>query len=510
MNLNKDNISQHRQIKLAVHNLCHNPQPPCGAKNLLSLGLKFCIVPPKASPNIKECMRKLAYRIRTKNYLLDNNTRHREDYIPQLYVKLKNWNPPPAPLITEERMTLFEKRLHDASRLNFCQKHYFTSLTPSQKQTLNEFKNSKEFIVIPTDKNLGPAVLNRDDYISQVLKEHLLTPAYQQLDCNSANHLILQTKERLIQTFHNFRHQLTKPEIDFFTRSFKQIHRTPIFYGMPKVHKTPIQLRPVVSCINSFPSIFSTWLDFRMKELLHIIPSYIKNSTELINDLQHVNLPKGAKLFTADATSMYTNIDTATGIQAFKNLFDKYTEVISTNFPKEFFLQTLEIVMGYNIFSFGDTYWQQLKGTAMGTPAAPLYSILTYGYFENTRILNTYHRNLIYYKRYIDNIFGIWVDSPETTWEDFKQTLDQFGQLRWNLEDRTTSTNFLDLHINIVQDQIQTKTFQKELNLYLYIPPTSAHPSSCFKGLITGELIRYWTQNTQEKDFIHITQLFIQ
>ena len=247
-----------------------------------------------------------------------------------------------------------------------------------------------------------------------------------------------------------------------------------------------------------------------MKELLHIIPSYFKNSTDLIKELRHINLPKGAKLFTADATSMYTNIDTATGIQTFKNLFDKYTAVISTNFPKEFFLQTLEIVMNYNIFSFGDTYWQQLKGTAMGTPAAPLYSILTYGYFENTRILNTYHSNLIFYKRYIDDIFGIWVDSPETTWEDFKQTLDQFGQLRWNLEDRTTSTNFLDLHINIVQDQIQTKTFQKELNLYLYIPPTSAHPSSCFKGLITGELIRYWAQNTQEKDFIHITQLFIQ
>ena len=54
-------------------------------------------------------MKKLAYRIRTKNYLLDNNTRHQEDYIPQLNVKLKNWNPPPAPLITEERMTYLKK-----------------------------------------------------------------------------------------------------------------------------------------------------------------------------------------------------------------------------------------------------------------------------------------------------------------------------------------------------------------------------------------------------------------
>ncbi len=39
----------------------------------------------------------------TKQYLLDNNTLNRSDLIPQLYVKLKNWNPPPASTITDQR-----------------------------------------------------------------------------------------------------------------------------------------------------------------------------------------------------------------------------------------------------------------------------------------------------------------------------------------------------------------------------------------------------------------------
>jgi hypothetical protein len=189
-----------------------------------------------------------------------------------LYVKIKNWNPPPASASTEERMTLFEKKLREASRINTLQTHSFTSLSPLQRQTLKEFKNSKEFIIIPTDKNLGPAVLNRDDYISQVLKEHLLTPTYLKLNSDTASYQILQTTRDLKNTFQKFKHLLTKPEIDFFTRSFSDSHRTPIFYGMPKVHKTPMQLRPVVSCVNSFPSIFSSWLDFRMKELLHLVP----------------------------------------------------------------------------------------------------------------------------------------------------------------------------------------------------------------------------------------------
>jgi hypothetical protein len=33
------------------------------------------------------------------------------------------------------------------------------------------------------------------------------------------------------------------------------------------------------------------------------------------------------------------------------------------------------------------------------------------------------------------------------------------------------------------------------MNLYLYIPSSSAHPPSCLKGLIASELYHYCTQN---------------
>jgi hypothetical protein len=123
---------------------------------------------------------------------------------------------------------------------------------------------------------------------------------------------------------------------------------------------------------------------------------------------------------------MYTNLDTTTGLQALRQLFQTYNNLIPASFPRVFFLTSLEIVMKNNIYTFGDTSWWQLQGTAVGTPAAPLYSILT------------------------------------------------------------ISTNFLDLQINIMNNNIQTSIYQKELNLYLCIPPTSAHPTSCFKGLVTG------------------------
>ena len=62
-----------------MHNLCNDTQPPIGTRNLLGLGLKYCIAPPKPSYSIKECLKKMAYQIRTKQYLITNKEIHNQE-----------------------------------------------------------------------------------------------------------------------------------------------------------------------------------------------------------------------------------------------------------------------------------------------------------------------------------------------------------------------------------------------------------------------------------------------
>jgi len=282
-------------------------------------------------------------------------------------------------------------------------------------------------------------------------------------------------------------------------------------YGLPKVHKNPTSLRSVVSTTNSLLAIFFTWLDYKMKELLPHIKAYIKNSTEVIIDLKDLHLPPNAKLFSADAVSMYTNIDTVSGIQAMSDFLEANSAQIPPTFPKVLFLQILETVMTRNIFSFSDTFWLQLSGTTMGTPAACAYATITSGQHENSRIFPTYSQHLLYYKRYIDDIFGIWIPperNSQEVWTTFKEEINNWGNLKWKVEDLSQQSVFLDLSIEIKGSKIQTKTFQKSMNLYLYIPPLSAHPHSCFKGLVAGEMRRYWIQNNPV-DFQHLLTKFL-
>jgi len=219
----------------------------------------------------------------------------------------------------------------------------------------------------------------------------------------------------------------------------------------------------------------------------------------IIDDLKELFIPDGALIFTADAKSMYTNIDTATGVAAIRDFIIVNQDQIPTNFPTELFLPTLTAVMDNNIFTFAGTYWQQLSGTAMGTPAACAYATISFGQHENSRILPTYHSQLIYYKRYIDDIFAIWLPPDRqkiSTWNKFKEDLNNWGSLEWAIEEPSLATTFLDLNLRLMGNSIKTSTYQKPMNLYLYIPPKSSHPPSCLKGLISGEIRRYFLQNS--------------
>jgi len=66
---------------------------------------------------------------------------------------------------------------------------------------------------------------------------------------------------------------------------------------------------------------------------------------------------------------------------------------------------------------------------------------------------------------------------------NIKTTLSNWGSLKWTVQELSKDT-------------------------VLYIPPLSAHPRSCFKGLIIGELQRYWIQNNSS-DFKQILVKFI-
>ncbi len=77
----------------------------------------------------------------------------------------------------------------------------------------------------------------------------------------------------------------------------------------------------------------------------------------------------------------------------------------------------------------------------------------------------------------------------------------------WEIIKPMDSADFLDLALSIKGNKIKTKTFQKAINLYLYLSPNYAHLLSCIKGPIFCLIHCYHAQNTHRSDFPYFVTL---
>jgi hypothetical protein len=286
------------------------------------------------------------------------------------------------------------------------------------------------------------------------------------------------------------------------TRRAGLVSMVAYFYQMIKIHKTPWKTRPVISAPGCLTEGLAKWLHQELHPLSSALDSCLKSSLELKLELDRFRPPadRMIRLFTADAKSMYTNIDTDHALIVFAAYFRTHPNPNATAI-----LQALDIIMKNNVFKFDDLFYLQCNGTAMGTPPAPAYANLYFGAHEHRR-LPEWTASLALYKRYIDDIFGIWICDPNAAedqrkWLEFQQQWNSFGQLEWEFSEHTTTINYLDLTISLdPHQQISTKLFEKPQNIYAYLSPLSCHPPGMIKGLIFGEVNRICKLTSKRSD----------
>jgi len=113
---------------LAFHNLCKTQKLPLGTKELLGLNLKFCLSCSKITNDIKNTMLQIAKSIWTRHFLQTDGTTENNTYEKQIYIKNTSWNPPPAPLHVEDKITEFDKTLKFLHQ-RLSEKHNHKKLT---------------------------------------------------------------------------------------------------------------------------------------------------------------------------------------------------------------------------------------------------------------------------------------------------------------------------------------------------------------------------------------------
>ena len=214
------------------------------------------------------------------------------------------------------------------------------------------------------------------------------------------------------------------------------------------------------------------------------VPNYIRDSMDFLNKIPETT-DHNKLLVTFDVTSLYTNIPHDFGLQAIRFWIEKYPELIPRNFTLEFILNSIQFILENNTFHFDGEFYQQIKGTAMGTKMAPTYSILVMGYFEEIlyqkieeemdKETGEYIRNT--WKRYLDDVFILWT-KPREELEKFHKLLNTLNpNIQFTIEYSDCSIPFLDIMVTKRQTNIITDIFYKATDTHQYLNFKSCHPT---------------------------------
>jgi hypothetical protein len=434
---------------------------------------------------------------------------------------------------------------------------FVSHLNPPEKfikDTLFEIRQREDIVISPADKNLGTCVLSRTlyhNYCNDILTEpttYQQIPSLRSSTTSSTNNLPIFIKEGYARlrgllnkhnmlwrefrkrNFDEYQHPdqfitLPSPKPKTLTKLANallqlehspQLRHTGRFYILLKMHKPTISGRPIVNCINTMTYHASKYLDKLLQPILLLLPTISTSSlrtTLLLDEIK--SIPTNAVIFCADVKNLYPSIPCEFGLHAVRSLLNRF------NFHDvDFVVDLLRWVLKHNYLSFENNIYQQISGTAMGTPCAPVYANLVLFYIEEPLLSKQQYQPLLY-QRYLDDIFAIFPSTETATLYGIT-----FNQVCSDIQlDAITIGNsgtFLDLNITLphsspfiedhphLQRSVSIKLYQKPSNKYLYIPPTSSHHKHILKNFIVNELLRYKLYNSSTEDFLHCRELFCQ
>ena len=485
---------------MAFHDLTTTIARPAYLRSLLGNCLKFIPTPPKnipweeyehrILPRLHRDVKVKAFMAKPADENNDNNSSDTpsEPYNPRMYIPTR-WEPKPFmnPPDLCPRLAAFDAAIKSIVTV----RNGKSNLYPHQRKALRELRQDKSVLVVQCDKNLGPALIERDKYIQMIIRDHLSDEdTYKRLHPLQAHARIAHVRSSIEQWIKDHPEAVTNSELRFLKHYLEQSKKTPfaVFYGTMKVHKTPLKSRPVVSYSGSVGWGLGVWIDNQLQSIARQQQAYFRDSAVLKSMLSTLELPANARLFTADAVSMYTNIPTDKGLHLLSAFLRRKYE---KELPVDAVMSALKIIMKNNIFQFGDLFFLQRTGTAMGAPPAPPWANLFMAIAED-EFLPKHSENLLFYKRFIDDVVGIWIDDgDESKWNRFVADLNnKYFVLQWDVSERSKSVDYMDLTLTIEQGKIHTTLYEKKNNHHLYIPPKSCHPPGLLPGMVHGMIHR--------------------
>lgn len=167
-----------------------------------------------------------------------------------------------------------------------------------------KFLNSdKNIIILKADKGNYTVIMNRKEYDEKVEAMPIDSKTYQTLASDPAK----KCEKKLKDLLHRYKDKIQEA---IYRRIYITDGITPRFYGLPKIHKQSVPLRPIVSFIGSPTYELSKYLCRILSPLIGNTTHYLKNTNDWISVANTLKLLPDEALVSFDVVSLFTSIPT--------------------------------------------------------------------------------------------------------------------------------------------------------------------------------------------------------
>jgi hypothetical protein len=396
---------------LAFHDLTSDKSLPAATHTVMGLSTKFIPTPRRATERVKaiEAFERFERDLNLKVYFAGDELVE----LPNSKLYVKSTFCPPQPLLKiDSRLQKFELEI----RKVFREKKGSRNFTTFQAKLFENLRANDSIVHALADKGLGPVAIELERYITDALKHLLDKDTYEVIPEEQALQDAEKLSSEIFEWTRKWRGNLTDMSVKYIRKKLTDSIIDPFgyFYLLYKLHKTPIKTRPVCSDCASLPHALGEWVDEMLQPLVKAQATYFKDSFALKKWLNSLTLPANSSLFTYDAVSMYTNIDTEDCIDALSDfLLSKIQTAKFTHYSPRALIEAIKIVMRNNRMRFGDIIVKQLRGIAMGMSPAPSIANLYVAIHELKSILQHVGSFIFFLRRFIDDGFGVWLHDAD-------------------------------------------------------------------------------------------------
>ncbi len=257
------------------------------------------------------------------------------------------------------------------------------------------------------------------------------------------------------------------------------------FYGLPKIHKKNIPLRPIVPLPGSPTYELSKHLAMILHPLVKTSPHTINNTNAFLTNIEDLKLEPDEIMISFDVVSLFTSIplDTAKRITN-ELLTNDYSWQTRTNLDKDDILELLNLCLSTE-FSFQNSYYRQISGTPMGSP---LFSFLAEAVMQDLEKRSVTHNpDIKTWNRYVEHVLAtVKKDKTDDILHCINNTLENIQFTKE--EEHSNQLAFLDLLLTRTNDgTINTQVYCRTTHTDQILNFDSNHPTqhkiSCIRTL---------------------------